>query len=63
MDLPTDSEEEDEEDEVSRRQAIRKKQETEKLRAQLKRLADRWERPNSTMPLHEIARSGRSWTS
>ena len=66
MDLPTDSDDEDPDggDESSRLQARRQQAQTEKLRANLKRLLGRIERPTG-VPVHVVAKTqqrGQQWS-
>ena len=63
MDLPTDSDDEDPDrgDEVSKQHARRQQAQTEKLRANLKRLLGRIERP-SGVPVHVVANTQQKWS-
>ena len=56
MDLPSASdEEEDEDDIVSARLESKRQQEIKRLRSQLSRLLERFDRPSSGAPLHQAA--------
>ena len=59
MDFDTDEEEGNDGD-VARRQELMRKNETERLKAKLKHLLGRIERPTG-MPVHKVAKSGATW--